>query len=88
MTDREELAGLVDDVLSYIPWGEVTPSTGKEIADHLIANGVTVRNRGHWIIHPSGRSKDAPKYAECSVCHTTGSPHWKSCPVCDAMMED
>lgn len=61
--------------------------TASHTAEHLLANGVTVRNRGRWIIHPSGKAEIPPKYAECSVCHVTGSPQWKSCPVCDSLME-
>lgn len=45
--------------------------------------------RGHWIIHHSvgGRKSGANTWAECSVCLTCGSPHWKVCPVCETKME-
>jgi hypothetical protein len=49
---REKLIELVNDVLNYLPWGEISPRTGQEIADHLIANGVTFatdNNVGGWI---------------------------------------
>lgn len=36
----------------------------------------------HWIIHTS---KD-DIWAECSNCLTCGSPHWKTCPVCESKM--
>ena len=39
---REKLIELVNDVLNYLPWGEISSHTAKEIADHLIANGVTI----------------------------------------------
>lgn len=39
---REKLIELANDVLNYLPWGEISSHTAKEIADHLIANGVTI----------------------------------------------
>lgn len=90
MTDREILI----EVLKTAPFeGKILDEWWFEekiarIADHLIANGVTVRNKAHWIIHRSGKTNDAPKYAECSNCRVTGSPLWKSCPVCDSLMEE
>lgn len=39
---REKLVELIEDVLGYLPWGEISPHTASECADHLIANGVTV----------------------------------------------
>lgn len=52
MTDREKLTELVKDVLDYLPWGQISSHTAKEIADHLVENGVTFakdNNVGHWI---------------------------------------
>lgn len=46
MADREKLIEWVNDVLRYLPWGEVSSKTPEEVADHLISNGVTVRERG------------------------------------------
>ena len=40
---RERLTELIDDVLSYQPWGEICSHTAYECADYLIANGVTVQ---------------------------------------------
>lgn len=42
--------------------------------------------RGHWIIHESVLNP-GNTWAECSVCLTCGSPHWKVCPVCETKME-
>ncbi len=42
---------------------------------------------GHWIIHSSGHGANATNWAECSVCLTCGSPHWKVCPVCETKMD-
>ena len=39
---REKLTELINDVLSYLPWGEISSCTAYECADHLMANGVTV----------------------------------------------
>lgn len=46
MSDREKLIELIDRVLQQLPWGEVSTHTSKDIADHLISNGVTVQK---WI---------------------------------------
>ena len=43
---REKLIELTNDVLKYLPWGQISSHTAKEIADHLIANGVTIQK---WI---------------------------------------
>ena len=42
MTDREKLVELINDVLNYLPWGQVSSHTAKELADYLITNGVTI----------------------------------------------
>ena len=39
---KEKLIELADDVLRYLPWGEISSHTAEDIANHLIANGVTV----------------------------------------------
>lgn len=46
MTDREKMTGLVSDILEYLPWGQISSSTAREVADHMIDNGVTVQK---WI---------------------------------------
>lgn len=38
---------------------------------------------GRWIT----RNKGQNNWAECSECDTVGSPFWKCCPVCVAMMD-
>ena len=40
---REKLIELVNDVLGYLPWGQISSHTAAELADYLIANGVTVQ---------------------------------------------
>ena len=62
---------------SYLPSSAIA-----EVADHLIANGVTFatdNNVGHWI------AKNGNTF--CSKCMTCGSPQWKVCPVCETRME-
>lgn len=39
---REELIELITVVLRCLPWGEISAHTAEDIADHLIANGVTL----------------------------------------------
>lgn len=77
MTDKEKLVELL------MASGEVCfTQSGEEIADHLIANGVTVQVRGRWVKHNFlGHEQWA-----CSECQTLGSPQWKCCPVCEARM--
>lgn len=41
MTDREKLIELVNDILSYLPWGQISTHTAQEVADHLLDNDVT-----------------------------------------------
>jgi len=41
-----------------------------------------LRTRGRWIQH----NKENDNWVECSECNTVGSPFWKCCPVCTAMM--
>lgn len=43
--------------------------------------------RGHWIIRSNGKGDHATNWAECSECHTCGSPQWKVCPVCETKMD-
>ncbi len=43
-------------------------------------NPADIRPQGRWITHDNG-------ITECSECHTLGSPQWKCCPVCTAMMD-
>lgn len=43
--------------------------------------------RGRWIVHHNGRGVCVTHWAECSECHTEGSPQWKRCPVCEAKMD-
>ena len=74
MTDREKLIAWIRDVSKFHEevkekWilggkqGE-RPSLIASIADHLIANGVVVREKGEWELYPSS------EYRRCRVCKT------------------
>ena len=50
------------------------------ISEHLeTAKDILHIRVGSWI--------QCNGYVECSECNTIGSPHWKCCPVCTAMMD-
>ena len=52
------------------------------IADHLIANGVTIRDRGEWVEHTYGELK-------CSACGIVQEDEFRRynfCPHCGADM--
>jgi hypothetical protein len=102
MTEREKLIELLDSAdLGCIkaqcyncdhynsPWkaGKQPLCREYRVADHLIANGVTIQKLGRWIIHSNGHGANATNWAECSECHVCGSPQWKVCPVCESRME-
>jgi len=61
-------------VCAGINWGR------NAISEAHIINHVDCRPHGHWMTHNNGTT-------ECSECHTLGSPQWKCCPVCTAMMD-
>ena len=47
---REKLIELVNNVLRCLPWGEISSHTAEDVADCLIANGVTLDNQvSKWI---------------------------------------
>lgn len=41
-TMRRELISMVNAVLAYLPWGEISPRTAADVADCLIKNGVII----------------------------------------------
>ena len=36
----KKMTELVADILNYLPWGEISPQTAQEVADHLLENDV------------------------------------------------
>lgn len=91
MPDREKLI----ELLMCVPSAEVIfgkregkrYTTAWRIADHLIANGVTVRERGRW-----EKISHYPYYCSCcseiAPLDCEGESHYKSnfCPNCGADM--
>lgn len=68
---REKLTELINDVLSYLPWGEISSHTASECADYLIAHGVTVQE---WI-PASEHPKDT---CECWIAYKSGGDYFYS----------
>ena len=46
MNVREKLMELVNDVLMYLPWGEIQKDTAERIVDRMMDHGVTMQE---WI---------------------------------------
>ena len=95
MNDREKLIAWIRGVSKFHEeakekWilggkqGE-RPSLIESIADHLIANGVVVREKGEWILHMDGSST-------CKKCRMNTKYSWdfdnsfNFCPHCGADM--
>lgn len=90
MTDRQKLIHLISRLLAS-PMEICRKDVGAlltagTMADFLIANGVTVPKKGHWVVRSSGKGAFATNWVECSECLTCGSPQWKVCPVCETRM--
>ena len=45
MDVREKLVELVNDVLMYLPWGEIQKDTAERIVDRMMDHDVTVQER-------------------------------------------
>ena len=87
MADREKLIELLDGVLTT---EDVTAS--EKVADHLIAHGVTVRERGRWeTTEVTEEWETVERYShfhrECkySYCDNGLGGHY-FCPYCGADM--
>ena len=57
---KEKLTELINDVLSYLPWGEISSHTASECADYLIKNGVTVADGKDTDVHTGWTSASEP----------------------------
>ena len=97
MADREKLIELLEDVqrcgedyTDYEIYGMRIPDTvsNEEVASHLISHGVTVRERGRWVLqrYYGGVRKGMVARIICSEC---GYPNEKTnfCPNCGAKMD-
>lgn len=94
MKDRERLIEQIDDALAVYDVFVCARLHADEIADHLIANGVTVQKYGRWIgLEYDGYADGHPVYDlfECSVCgeekrgEDVPETH-PYCPACGARM--
>lgn len=94
MADKEKLIELLKSANTYCPeCGEdIGLNRIKAIADHLIENGVTVREKGEW--DDSGRYQftDGTKAIRCTECGCALTEieykkyFYNFCPVCGADM--
>lgn len=85
MNDKERLVELIGEVLL---WKDVTiDNVCKQVAAHLIANGVTVQKQGQW--RKEGKTVDGNLVLVCPFClHDRVQQHFKEvdhyCPHCGA----
>lgn len=93
MNERERLIELLDDIqrcgedyTEYERYGTNYPDTvsNENIADHLLAHGVTIPAQGRLVKH----NYLGHEQWTCSECQTLVSPQWKCCPVCEARMPE
>ena len=102
MTDREKLINLV----AYGEWrcaeqldchgcsyfGDYVDCKETLIADHLIANGVVIREKGEWDNTGRYTFVDGKKAVRCPKCGCAlkekeyAENVWNFCPVCGADM--
>ena len=101
MTDREKLVELLEDMRATcdVPenidedgCGTWSIEGGDYIADHLLAQGGTVREPGWWIAKPTGRYGQMQSW--CSACNQRSgiggiesNRHKPFCPNCGAKMD-
>lgn len=93
MTDRETLISVLAEVLPYSHGCPeyITRAKAEMIADHLLANGVVVREKGEWEITRDDYDNELMR---CPVCHAEmydgendtvdSTPNF--CPNCGADM--
>ena len=93
MTDREKLIDLMyeldceDEVFCNSCGCRPSSESIVAVADHLIANGVVVREKGEWerVIPTKSAAKWSNKVA-CPVCHRGAYVRYNFCPNCGADM--
>ena len=92
MNDREKLIELLNAIIGcgYEIRDRVMVVANSEIADHLIANGVTIQKRGKWaekMIPLDWCEDDVDIVCECSECSTSSCGISNYCPNCGTKME-
>lgn len=82
MSERERLIALLKGNLPYHSNGVAywQDEHVGALADHLIAHGVTIEKRSHWV-------EDDYGWARCAECGGLGTATWSRCPKCEAKME-
>lgn len=86
MNDRERLIELLDDALAVYDVIVYALLHTDEIADLIIANGVTVQKHGRWI--KTGIMEPGYDYSECGQSYAwwnCSEAHY--CPNCGARMD-
>lgn len=91
MDIREKLVALIDEssaCFTCFPCGDYDKEEKYKIADHLLANGVTVQEQGVWsenhhISYDSIWGEDVHWYTyTCSVCGGEAMNNYDHCPFC------
>jgi hypothetical protein len=86
MAEMDVMEKLVELLNGVLTTEDVTSS--KEVADHLIANGVTMQKHGHWKILGQRTYGGGRCYTHyCSECGQHGFDDYKFCPNCIAKMD-
>lgn len=95
MNERERLIRIIEQC----SWAHSPPCTSEcyecnrgemydkeiaNIADILLAHGVTIPAQGRLVKH----NYLGHEQWTCSECQTLVSPQWKCCPVCEARMPE
>lgn len=81
MTDREKLIELLDIII------QPGQKTLGDIADHLIASGVTLRKTGRWIEREHDDAWGRYILLHCDKCDCLSAKPLIFCPSCGAKME-
>ena len=74
MDVREKLVELANDVLRYLPWGEIQKDTAERIADRMMDYGVTVQE---WI----SVDDELPEVGGYVVCIAKRNPFSRFMPM-------
>ena len=86
MTDREKIADCIHDILDFVDW-----DNAYDVADHLLANGVVVREKGEWVKNWCDNNLIGHEYEDCPFCGCEildTEKFWDAhfCPNCGADM--
>lgn len=87
--NKEELKQRLIELIDYSTEGHFEninqPYGAESLADHLIANGVTIRERGEWVCEwKSTFPQYEPDQYRCSNCGCIKNLKYSFCPNCGA----